>query len=119
MTVLSSSVLGDVTITGGLTIASLADINFNNNIIIDQKGNLSIKEGVILGNDNFRGEVTVTANATTLRVDKTWETTPVSITITPSWNTTAWVTEKSTTGFTVNFGTPTTTDTNVNWLAVF
>ena len=119
LTVLSSSVLGDVTITGGLTIASLADINFNNNIIIDQKGNLYIKNGVILGNDNFRGEVTVTANTTTLRVDKTWETTPVSITITPSWNTTAWVTEKSTTGFTVNFGTPTTTDTNVNWLAVF
>jgi hypothetical protein len=119
LTVLDSSILGDVTITGGLTVASLTNVNFNNNIIIDQKGNLSIKNGVILGNDNFRGELTVSANATTFRVDKTWESAPVSITVTPNWNTTVWVTEKGQSGFTVNFGSPAPSDVRANWTAIW
>ena len=40
------------------------------------------------------------------------------VTVTPSWNTTFWISDKSTTGFRLNFGTPAGKDSRIDWLMV-
>lgn len=39
-----------------------------------------------------------------------------AVVVTPSWETTAWVTNKATIGFTINFGTPAPTEAELQWL---
>ena len=41
-----------------------------------------------------------------------------AVLVTPSWNTTQWVTGKATTGFTINFGTPAPAGGTVDWFIV-
>jgi len=38
------------------------------------------------------------------------------VVVTPHWDTTVWVTNKTTTGFTVNFGTAPSSDSSLDWL---
>lgn len=37
------------------------------------------------------------------------------VTVVPSWNTTYWITGKTTTGFTINFGTAPSTISTIDW----
>ena len=99
---------------------ALAPIEFVGGAIeMDQDGNLDIKKGVITGNDEFRGSAILTAGETSVRVERDWEGTPASITITPSYNTTAWVTDKSESGFTIRVDKAPAENQSFDWLAVW
>ena len=41
-----------------------------------------------------------------------------AVLVTPAWNTTTWVTDKATTGFTVHFGTAPGSDSVLDWFMV-
>jgi hypothetical protein len=41
-----------------------------------------------------------------------------AVIVTPAWNTTVWVTDKATTGFTVHFGTSPSSDSSFDWFIV-
>jgi hypothetical protein len=41
-----------------------------------------------------------------------------AVIVTPAWNTTVWVTDKATTGFTVHFGTAPSSDSSIDWFIV-
>jgi hypothetical protein len=71
--------------------------------------------------NNLRGiNVPYTANSTTTTV--TFGTAEpdanYAISITPSWNTTHWVTNKTTTGFTVNWGTTSASAQTFDWILI-
>jgi len=45
---------------------------------------------------------------------------PDAVYVTPQWNTTVWITGKTTTGFTINFGTAAPTGGSyVDWVIFF
>ncbi len=100
--------------------SGLGSIEFQgNNIEIDTKGNLNIKSGVIIGNDNIRGSETVTAGHTTIQVHKSWDNSPKSVTITPSYNANVWVTNKTKDGFTINVSAAPLEDAQIDWFAIW
>jgi len=61
--------------------------------------------------------ITVTAGATSLLVTLPEAEPDASygVLVVPSWNTTVWVTNKTTSGFTVNFGTAPTADSPIDY----
>ncbi len=91
------------------------------NVVMDKDGNVNLKKGHILGNDSFRGSAVIKSGQTSIQITQTtnWDSLPVSITLTPGFDTKAWVTNKTTSGFTINVSTPPTSDTTIDWLAVW
>ena len=71
----------------------------------------------------FKGNnVAVAAGATSLAVtlSQTLPSTNYAVYVTPQWNTTVWITGKTTTGFTINFGTAAPTGGSyVDWVIFF
>jgi len=71
----------------------------------------------------FKGNnVAVAAGATSLAVSlsQTLNTTNYAVYVTPQWNTSVWITGKTTTGFTINFGTAAPTGGSyVDWVIFF
>jgi len=71
----------------------------------------------------FKGNnVAVAAGATSLAVSlsKTLSNTNYAVYVTPQWNTSVWITGKTTTGFTINFGTAAPTGGSyVDWVMFF
>jgi len=66
--------------------------------------------------------VAVAAGATSLAVtlSQTLPSTNYAVYVTPQWNTTVWITGKTTTGFTINFGTAAPTGGSyVDWVIFF
>ncbi|MCL6442082.1 MAG: SGNH/GDSL hydrolase family protein [Alicyclobacillus sp.] len=76
--------------------------------------------GSLYGNGSNRGhDVAVTQGATTATVSFTRASgSGYSVQVTPNWNTTYWVTNKTTTGFTVNFGTPAPSGATFDWFLI-
>ena len=128
LTVAGDTILGDVVISGGLNVGTL-NINTDNSINaagvlklqplaldgieflgglvrFDTEGNIVIQKGVILGNESFRGSVAVAPGKESVRVEAEWSAAPASITVTPTWGTSAWVENVDETGFTVRLGAP-------------
>lgn len=52
-----------------------------------------------------RQSVSTSATSVTLTFPRTEADTSYGVNVTPSWNTTVWVSSRSTTGCTINFGT--------------
>ena len=53
-------------------------------------------------------------------VNKTWTEAPVSITLTPEYQTSSWVTEITNTGFKINVNSsPTATESGIYWQAIW
>jgi hypothetical protein len=70
----------------------------------------------------FRGNnVPVAAGATSLAVtlNYTLPSTNYAVYVTPQWNTSYWITGKTTTGFTINFGTAPATNSALDWVIFF
>jgi hypothetical protein len=70
----------------------------------------------------FRGNnVPVSAGATSLAVTlpQTLPNTNYAVYVTPQWNTSYWITNKTTTGFTINFGTAPATNSALDWVIFF
>jgi len=73
--------------------------------------------------NSFRGNnIAVAAGATSLAVSlsQTLPNTNYAVYVTPQWNTSVWITGKSTTGFTINFGTAAPTGGSaLDWVIFF
>jgi hypothetical protein len=88
-------------------------------IEIDTRGNLSIKEGVILGNSQMRDEAILAIDQTEVIISRTWEKAPVTISVTPSYETVVWVENVTKDGFTIKVGTTATKEEKVYWSALW
>ncbi|MBU0572402.1 MerR family transcriptional regulator [Patescibacteria group bacterium] len=142
LTVLGDSVLGDTVINGRLDIGilsfdnltgsidaigplklqplALAPIEFVGGAIeMDQEGNLDIKKGVVKGNEKIREAAEILPNQTSIVIQKEWETPPVSILVTPSYNAQGWVTDITNSGFTINVDKSPTITEKLYWWAIW
>jgi len=88
-------------------------------IVIDTKGNLSIKRGQLGGNDTMRGAKIIPTGENTIYIVQNWETAPTSIQITTSYQTSTWVENLTKDGFTIKLGTPPVKDSPLYWLAIW
>jgi len=127
---------------------ALQQIEFEGGKIeMDTNGDLHIKEGVIYGNESMRNAIVVPVGVAKFKVQSAkfkitvqnskceetvvdgeeatqncelnWKEPPVSVTATPSWNTTVWVTDLTKEGFVVHFGTPPTESQKLYWVAIW
>jgi hypothetical protein len=88
-------------------------------LAIDKNGNLDLNTGHIAGNSSFRDSETLPAGTTTLTVTKAWLTTPTTVTVTPSYNTKAWVEQITPTGFVIKTDIPSFKEEKIYWLAIW
>ncbi len=118
------------TVSGTLVTQSIAsDPNLDYGFEINASGsatfqdllakNLNLQQGQIQGNDTFRDVVTITPAQTQSRIATTWDKQPKTINLTPTWETTAWITDLDETGFTIHVSPSPTTEKQVYWLAIF
>ncbi|KKS79961.1 MAG: hypothetical protein UV56_C0033G0001 [Candidatus Woesebacteria bacterium GW2011_GWC1_43_10b] len=140
--ILDTALLEDTVINGTLNIGTIQIDNLENSIDaigilkiqplalgnleimngyieIDKKGNLNIKEGVILGNDSFRGSEILPPGETTFKVEHTWDSPPTTVNLTPNYNTNIWVSDKSEKGFVINVDRTPLEDATIDWLAIW
>lgn len=93
-------------------------------VLLTKSGDLQINSGHIAGNSSFRGSVSLAPGQGSLRIDTSWETEPVTITATPTWNTAVWVEDLSASGFTIRVSSPppasaTAKNSRLFWLALW
>jgi hypothetical protein len=142
LTVIGDAILPDTVINGTLTIGKLSfdnneasinalgtlsiqplalgSINFlSGKVIMDEEGNITIAEGVLAGNDKMRGSVEIQPGQSEVEIHQEWDTTPVSVTVTPSFDTYSWITEKDADGFTLHVKTAPVEAQAVDWWAVW
>jgi len=84
--------------------------------------NYPVITGVNISNTFKGNNVAVAAGATSLAVtlSQNLNTTNYAVYVTPQWNTTVWITGKTSTGFTINFGTAAPTGGSyVDWVIFF
>jgi hypothetical protein len=84
--------------------------------------NYPVITGVNISNTFKGNNVAVAAGATSLAVtlSQNLNTTNYSVYVTPQWNTSVWITGKTSTGFTINFGTAAPTGGSyVDWVIFF
>lgn len=99
-------------------------LNNTNCIWVDSQGKLRFKssspssdtDGSVIGVGES-GTATVNASSTSVNITfaTTKPNTNYSVSVAPSWNTTFYVTNKTTTGFTINFGTAPGSSSPVDW----
>ena len=102
--------------------SAAADIEFlSGAIVFDKDGNLNIKEGRIIANDNVRGiDVAVAPGQTEVDISfvNPRPTPGYAVSVNSSWITSVAVTEKRKDGFTVKLSTPSVTGGTIDWIAV-
>jgi hypothetical protein len=142
LVVLGKSTLGDTLINGKLNVGilsldnlngsidaigtlriqplALGNIEFMNGLVtIGTSGNLDIKKGVVKGNEKIREAAEILPNQTSITIQKEWETPPVSILVTPSYNAQGWVTDITNSGFTINVNKAPTITEKLYWWAIW
>lgn len=88
---------------------------------IDTDGTVSIKEGVLKGNDMIRGinvKVETSGKMVEIRFPEPHPTPEYAVSITPSWLTQVAVRSKSTEGFTVEFSDTPPSDAMIDWIVM-
>jgi len=144
MNVLGDVTLSDITITGDFkagfiqidslensiqTIGSnqtlylqknlAGNINlFNGKIIFERDGSVRF-EGIVAGNSSIRDKEDLEAGKNEIEVKKEWKETPVSITVTPSYETQIWVEDISKDGFRIKVSKVPEVDQNLYWIAIW
>ena len=137
LTVLGNTNLADAFVTGKLSVGLLdiigtdkdggASINtvigsiqfMNQKLEIDQQGNFYIKDGLLFGNDLFRGTELVQAGQNEVTVMRQWNKVPITVIPVAGYNSTVWVEDLGTTGFIIKLGTSPQSDSKVYWNAMW
>jgi hypothetical protein len=78
-------------------------------------GNIKTDNDIILANKGVNAPVTAGATSILITLPVTEPNNNYGVNVTPNWNTTVWVTGKTTTGFTVNFGTAAPSGAMIDW----
>ena len=101
-------------------VGKKVEIDRDGNVAINE-GNLEIKRGRIIGNDNIRGiDIPIATGQTQLTVSfpDPRPTPAYAVTVTPAWLTQVAVTNKTVNGFTVKFLTPAPTGATLDWVTI-
>ena len=110
LTVTDQANLPDTLVTGDLSATgNLASL----------KGNLVLTAGKIMGNSSFRDTAVIPAGADHVVIQKSWDTAPVSVTVTAGYDTGVWVENVTKTGFTIKVKNIPTVNSNVYWVAIW
>jgi hypothetical protein len=112
------------TLSGALHLQSqrVAPIRMaGDSIEISTDGTLSIKEGILKGNDMIRGinvKIQTDRKEIEIRFPKPHPTPEYAVSVTPSWMTHVAVRSKSTEGFTVEFSDTPPSDAVIDWIVM-
>ena len=79
---------------------------------------LAVSPRLGIGGYGTAPNVAVTQGATSVAVSMNEVDTTYTISVSPSWNTSWWITNKTTTGFTVNFGTAAPSGATIDAMAI-
>jgi hypothetical protein len=110
LTVTDQANLPDTLVTGDLSATgNLASL----------KGNLVLTAGKIMGNSSFRDTAVIPAGADHVVIQKSWDTAPVSVTVTAGYDTGVWVENVTKTGFTIKVKNIPTVNSNIYWVAIW
>ncbi|NTU46185.1 hypothetical protein HGA88_01015 [Candidatus Roizmanbacteria bacterium] len=110
---LQTTGLGDLEImNGGVIVDTFGNLKV-------EHGNMSIKEGVIMGNATFRGRAIMPTGATEITIHQNWKMEPEVLNITSFQKTAFWVENRSASGFTIKIDTAAPRDIEFDWLAVW
>lgn len=90
---------------------------FDGRLEISANGDLRLNSGRLMGNDLIRGSEIVTASASSIRVERGWDSPPVSITATPQWDAYVWITDISEAGFIIHFSQAPSESGHIFWQA--
>jgi len=119
----SITVGGNIIVGGNLDVGNNSNLNsINAYALYLDNGQIPNIYGANISNTFKGNNVAVAAGATSLAVtlSQTLNTTNYAVYVTPQWNTSVWVTNKTTTGFTINFGTAAPTGGSyVDWVIFF
>lgn len=89
-------------------------------VVVDKQGNITLKGGVIIGNKDFAGRITIPKGLKEIRVTRNWTHSPLLIVVTPDRIIGSWaITELSTSGFTVEIEKELSEDLQMYWIGVF
>ena len=95
--------------------AIVASVDASGSAVFD-----GIETKTIKGTEEARGAVDILPAQETIRIEKTWDSTPSAVLVSPSYKTQAWVTDVSKTGFTINVSeTPTEGIQKLFWWAIW
>jgi len=101
---------------------ALADLSFMaDKIIINKTGDIEIKTGRIIGNDQIRGidiKVEEGKTSATITFSTPRPSEKYAVNVTPSWLTITSVSNKTKEGFIVNFSTPTPKEATIDWIII-
>ena len=134
-----TSILNKLTIAGTLTIddnkintigtLQVQSLNMSNTefqgakIVMTTDGDMKIlgtlEVGKITGSSEMRDSLIFAGGQTEYKVQMNWETSPKVIQITPTWNTSFWITDLNEHGFTVHVNTPATEIKEIYWVAIW
>lgn len=110
---LQSQAQGAIEFMGGrVRVSQQGDVDI-------RTGNLKIGTGILQGNDQFVGMIKMKAGIQSVRVEKQWRSAPVSVHLTPEYDTKIWARDISSTGFTIFVSDPPTEEVTVRWSALF
>ncbi|MFW5703521.1 MAG: virginiamycin B lyase family protein [Patescibacteria group bacterium] len=110
------------TLTGKLLLQSQGRgaIEFMGNMVrVTKEGNLEIRNGVLIANDQFSGSEPIASGSATVRVERSWDRVPSSVTATAEFNGNVWITDRSTNGFTIHLDPPPKKESRVHWQVLF
>jgi lysophospholipase L1-like esterase len=112
-------ILGGYPISGFMQLVytsslSYGSVQFGSNI----PGTLYSSPRFGIGGFGTAPNVTVTQGATSVQVNMNEVDTTYTITVSPNWNTSWWITNKAYNGFTVNFGTPAPVNASIDAMAI-
>lgn len=126
---LYSPVVADTLSVGGITIdaatnsidavgvLSLQSLGLGK---VDVYGNMELVDGVLVGNDSFRGTVELPAGKSWVRIDdRQWNKIPQSITANASYDSYVWVEDITEQGFTLRVKNPPSDAEEIYWLAIW
>ena len=95
--------------------AIVASVDASGSAVFD-----GIETKTIKGTEEARGAVDILPAQETIRIEKTWNSTPSAVLVSPSYRTQAWVTDISETGFTINVSeTPAEGIQKLFWWAIW
>jgi len=117
-------IIGPTSILNSITIGSTSNLDYVNAFLVNvDAGQVPNITGANVQN-YFKGtNISVAAGATSLAVSLPFALSSnvyYAVYVTPQWNTSVWITGKTTTGFTINFGTAAPTGGSyVDWVIFF
>lgn len=94
----------------------VGDIDPTGRLVVNTFDTLTVTNRIV-GSDKIRGVAPIDPDSQVVLVERTWEKVPATVNLTPSYDTTAYVTDLTAKGFTIHVGTPPKKKESVYWQA--